>query len=51
MDVEEKFAIVLEAAAMDEHELSAYCRKKGFYPDQVRAWKKQCQRANQAGVN
>jgi len=46
---EEKFAIVLETAAMNEHELSAYCRKKGLYPEQVRAWKKQCQQANAAG--
>jgi len=47
---EEKFAIVLETAAMNEHELSAYCRKKGLYPEQVRTWKRQCEQANAAGT-
>lgn len=46
---QDKFGIVLETAAMNEHELSAYCRKKGLYPEQVQAWKKQCQQANAAG--
>jgi len=46
---EDKFAIVLETAAMNEHELSAYCREKGLYPQQVRAWRKQCQQANEPG--
>ena len=45
---EDKFAIVLETAAMNEHELSAYCRKKGLYPEQIHAWKKQCQTANES---
>jgi len=46
---EDKFAIVLETATMNEHELSAYCRKKGLYPQQVRTWRKQCQQANAPG--
>lgn len=46
---EDKFAIVLETATMNEHELSAYCREKGLYPQQVRAWRKQCQQANEPG--
>lgn len=46
----DKFAIVLETAAMNEHELSAYCRKKGLYPKQIHAWKKQCQKANEPGT-
>jgi transposase-like protein len=46
---EDKFAIVLETAAMNEHELSVYCREKGLYPQQVRAWRKQCQQANEPG--
>lgn len=44
---EDKFAIVLETAAMNEHELSVYCREKGLYPQQVRIWRKQCQQANE----
>jgi len=47
---EDKFAIVLETAAMNEHELSAYCRKKGLYPEQIHDWKKQCQAANESGA-
>ena len=47
---EDKFAIVLETATMNEHELSAYCREKGLYPQQIRDWKKQCQQANEAGA-
>ena len=44
---EDKFAVVLETATMNEHELSAYCREKGLYPQQVRNWRKQCQQANE----
>ncbi len=34
-----KFAVVLESAAMAEVELAKYCRSKGLYPEQVRAWR------------
>lgn len=43
---EEKFAVVLETAALSEVELSEYCRKKGLYVEQVEAWKGACLRAN-----
>lgn len=43
---QDKFLIVLETAAMSEIELSEYCRKKGFYPEQVKAWKDACVQAN-----
>lgn len=46
---EDKFLIVLETAAMNEAELAAYCRQKGLYPDEIKAWKKVCIQAN-AGV-
>ncbi|WP_437180630.1 IS3 family transposase [Microbulbifer thermotolerans] len=36
---EAKFAVVVETASLSEAELSAYCRSKGLYPEQVRAWK------------
>lgn len=42
----QKFDIVLETAAMNEAELSAYCRKKGLYPEQINAWRKACRSAN-----
>jgi len=34
-----KFAVVVETAAMTETELAQYCRSKGLYPDQVKAWR------------
>jgi hypothetical protein len=43
---EDKFAVVLETAALGEAELSAYCCRKGLYAEQIEAWKQACQRAN-----
>lgn len=43
---EDKFAVVLETAALNEAELSAYCRRKGLYAEQIEAWKQACRRAN-----
>lgn len=43
---EEKFRIVLETAPMNEAELSAYCRERGLYPEQIEAWKHACMSAN-----
>ena len=34
-DSRAKFTVVLEAAALNANELSAYCRRKGLYPEQV----------------
>lgn len=42
----EKFAAVLETAALNEAELAAYCRKHGLFPDQIRAWRQACEKAN-----
>ncbi len=36
---QDKLAVVIEAAAMNESEVSEYCRKKGLYPDQVQRWR------------
>ncbi|GHG61459.1 hypothetical protein GCM10010919_05930 [Alishewanella longhuensis] len=36
---EAKFATVLETASLNEAELSEYCRAKGLFVDQVKAWK------------
>ena len=43
---ENKFAVVLETASLNETELGSYCRKKGLYPEQVEQWKKACVNAN-----
>ena len=39
---EDKFAVVLETAAMNEVESAQYCRKKGLYAEQIAAWKQGC---------
>jgi len=36
---EAKLAVVIETAALNEQELSEYCRKKGLYAEQVADWK------------
>ena len=43
---EDKFAIVLEAASLNEAELAEYCRQKGLYVEQIAAWRKVCLQAN-----
>lgn len=42
----DKFDIVIETAHMNQVELSAYCRSKGLYPEQIDAWRTQCRQAN-----
>lgn len=42
----DKFAAVVESAAMNEMELSVYCRQKGLYSEQVRQWREACEQAN-----
>ncbi|GIU52812.1 hypothetical protein TUM4438_46310 [Shewanella sairae] len=44
---EQKFSIVLETVALNEIELSQYCREKGLYPEQVKEWKQSCITGNQ----
>jgi len=39
---ESKFSVVVEAASKSESELSEYCRSKGLYPEQVKAWRLAC---------
>jgi transposase len=39
---EEKFSVVMETATLSEVELSEYCRIKGLYSEQVKAWKQAC---------
>jgi len=42
----DKFAIVVETAALSEIELSEYCRAKRLYVEQVTAWREACMQAN-----
>ena len=39
---EAKLAVVLETAGLNAEELSAYCRRKGLYPEQIERWKQAC---------
>lgn len=36
---ENKLAVVVETAALNETELAEYCRGKGLYPEQVERWR------------
>jgi transposase-like protein len=43
---EDKFAVVLETAALNAAELAEYCRRKGLYVEQIATWKAACMSAN-----
>jgi transposase-like protein len=47
---EEKFAMVVETAALNEAQLGEYCRKRGVYPEEVKAWRLVCERAHDGGA-
>jgi transposase-like protein len=42
----DKFAAVVETAALNEAQLSAYCRQRGLYREQIRQWREACEQAN-----
>jgi len=42
----DKFLIVLETAGMNESELAEYCRIKGLFAEEIKAWKNVCMQAN-----
>ena len=42
----EKFAMVVETAALSEVERGEYCRKRGIYPQHLQAWRGACEHAN-----
>lgn len=46
---DDKFAIVLEAARLNAHELGEYCRAKGLFTQQVQTWRERCLAANASG--
>jgi transposase-like protein len=43
---EQKFAMVVETAVLNEAERSEYCRKRGLYPEHLHSWRRACERAN-----
>lgn len=43
---QDKFRVVLESASLNEAELAEYCRRKGLYVEQVKAWREACEQAN-----
>ena len=42
----DKFAAVLESAALNEQETAEYCRRKGIFSHQLEQWRKACENAN-----
>jgi len=42
----DKFTVVLESAGLNATELSAYCRERGLFPEQVSRWRQAAQDAN-----
>ncbi len=42
----DKFAAVLETAALNETDMAAYCRQRGLLPEQIRAWRAAYEEAN-----
>ena len=42
----DKFTVVLETAGLNATELSAYCRERGLFPEQVDRWRQAAQDAN-----
>jgi len=45
-----KFTVVLETAGLNATEVSAYCRERGLYPEQVERWRQASQDANEKPV-
>lgn len=43
---QDKFLSVMETYAMNELELAEYCRKKGLFREQIKAWRNVCLQAN-----
>jgi len=46
----DKFTVVLETAGLNATELSAYCRERGLYPEQVERWRQAATDANEKPV-
>ena len=46
----DKFTVFLETAGLNATELSAYCRERGLFPEQVSRWRLAAEDANQKPV-
>ena len=46
----DKFTVVLETSGLNATELSAYCRERGLYPEQVERWRQASQDATEKPV-
>ena len=42
----DKFSAVLETAALNDADLAEYCRQRGLFPEQIKAWRNACEQAN-----
>lgn len=42
----QKFQLLLESAALNEHDLAEFCRRHGCFPEQLAAWRESCEMAN-----
>ena len=47
----EKFQAVLATATLSEIEVGEYCRRHGYFPEQVTAWRRACEEANSLPVS
>jgi transposase-like protein len=43
-----RFEAVLESAAMNAEQTAEYCRRRGLYPAQLAAWRRDCEQAGAA---
>ena len=46
LSAQDKFQTVIDTASLNELELAEYCRKKGYFVDQVKLWQSNCAQAN-----
>lgn len=42
----DKFAAVLETAALNDADLAEYCRQRGLFAEQIKVWRGACEQAN-----
>ena len=47
----DKFAVVMETAALNQAQTAAYCRQKGIYVEQLNRWRAACEQANDRNVS
>jgi transposase-like protein len=45
-----RFQAVLESATMNAEQTAAYCRRRGLYPEQLAAWRDDCEQAGERSL-